>query len=93
MYNFKKLFCKIGIHDWKLIFIGCPINFDGFVDGKSCQRCFILRRTFHTLYIKRPNHIPMNVHTIQASIPIKSMSNKEKQFYLRNLNNKDNIKS
>ena len=93
MFDFGNLLCKIGWHSWRDIFIGCPINYNGLVIGKSCQECKLLKKDYYSSwYLKRPKTIPMNVHVIQAKIPIRNMSNLEKQFYLRNLNNKDTSK-
>ena len=86
---FKNLLCKIGIHNWKIIFHGCPAYYNGFVEGKSCKNCGKLQRVYDDLFASRPKTIPMDLHFIVNKIPTSQMTNKELQFYLRNLNNVD----
>jgi len=85
-----KTLCNLNFHNWKNVFIGCPIGFAGIFYGKSCTRCGKLTKKYiHSL--TRPKNVPIDVHVVSNLIPISDMSNKELQFYLLNLNNKDNV--
>ena len=77
----------MGLHKWKEIFFGFPLGFKGHVEGKSCQRCGLLKRKLNSGY--RHKQADINQHYIFTNVSLSQMTNKEKQFYLRNLNNID----
>lgn len=86
----KDFLCKLGYHKWKTIFIGCPANYNGFVEGRFCLHCNILNKYYEGApSYPRPKNIPMDLHLIQARMPISQMTNEQKQFYLKNLNGVD----
>lgn len=83
-----ELLCKWSFHSHKSLFYGCPQYFNGVMYGSSCKRCGKLIRKYDTLF-SRPKSIPMDYHVIISDMPVSQMTNREKQFYLRNVNNLD----